>query len=223
MKKSLLTLLLLGALSACSQSDDTKQATPPSSSAAKVAEPSANPSAEKSSEQSSKSNSDDTSILNYKEKLDIAKIGLALHEAGFAEIANSGKEAEWNQRLANAKTNEDVQSVLREQLAIYRKGVEHLANKQMDSEQGKAVHEKLLGSFQGAQAVLEQMAVLDLTSPEGMVKANELTPKVKQHMQDLAQGMQMWVEMMKNNGFSPSEADENKLKEKLKELEEKIR
>lgn len=227
MKKSLLTLLLLGVLSACSQSDDTQKPTSPSSSATKVAAPSVNSSTEKSAEQpavqSDKANSDDAGILNYKEKLDIAKIGLALQEAGFAEAANNGKEAEWNQRLASAKSNEDVQSVLREQLAIYRKGAEYLASKQMDSTQGKAVHEKLLGSIQGAQAVLEKMITIDLASPEGVVQANELMPKVKQHMQDLAQGMQMWVEMMKNNGFSPSEADEAKLREKLKELEEKIR
>lgn len=227
MKKSLLTLLLFGTLSACSQSDEAKKPTPPSSpsssAAATVAEPSANQVTEKSEEKSDKANSDDAGILNYKEKLDIAKIGLALNEAGFSDAAKNNKEAEWNQRLANAKTNEDVQSVLREQLAIYRQGAENLASKQMDSEQGKAVHGKLLGSFQGAQAVLEKMATIDLTSPEGIVQANELMPKVKLHMQDLAQGMQMWVEMMKNNGFSPSEADEAKLKEKLKELEEKIR
>lgn len=223
MKKSLLTLLLLGALSACSQSsDDAKQSTPQpssSSSTAQVAEKSAEPSAAKSD----KANSDDAGILNYKEKLDIAKIGLALQEAGFHEIAKSNKEAEWNQRLANAKTNEDVQSVLREQLAIYRKGAEHLASKQMDSAQGKAAHEKILGGFQGVQAILEQVVTMDLMSPEGMTKLMEATPKINQHVQDLAQGMQIWMEMMKNNGFNPSQEDEANFKQKLKELEEKVR
>ncbi len=205
MKKSLLLLAMLTALSACSQSENT---TAPAQTATPVAKETSSPSG-------------DAGILNYKEKLDIAKLGLALQQSGLQEGAK--KEAEWNQRLNTAQTNADLQGVFAEQLSFYQKGEQALQPLQMESEQGKRVHEQMLRGFSGIREVLQTIQSLNFEKPEDAVKANDLMPKIKQYGMDVMQGMQGFVELMKANGMKPDGTSEAEFKQKVKEFEEKMK
>ena len=160
-------------------------------------------------------------ILNYQEKWDVAAIGLALQKSDMAQM--QGKEAEWNARLAQAKTDADIKAVLNEQLAAYRALNEALSGLEMKSESGKTVFAKMKSGTQGVQGVLEQLQKVDLMQPQGAVLANELTPKIKQHVQDIATGMSQWVDMMKANGFNINQQDEQAFQEKMKEIQEKLK
>lgn len=65
-----------------------------------------------------------------------------------------------------------------EQLAMYRNMEQAISGLEMSSAKGKEIHAKLKSGLPGMIAVLENYQKLDLASPEGMVKANALNPKV---------------------------------------------
>lgn len=161
------------------------------------------------------------SIANYKEKVDIATLTIALKKSGIAQM--QGKEAEWNTRLAQAKSDAEIKMVLQEQLNAYRRANEALAGLKMQSEQGKATYAQLKSGLQGTQDILERLQKVDLTQPQGTVLANELLPQIKQHGRDIVSGTIQLMEMMKTNGFDFNEQYEKAFQEEIKEAQEKLK
>lgn len=218
MKRNLLTATLLLVLAACSQEKAMeKGSVTPGTTTANVSKTA---SAVPITTSSSVPETDD-GILGYELKLDVARLALALSKT---EMKNAQhKEAEWNQRMAQAKNNADVQSVIAEQLALYRQAEETLQPVEMSSEQGKRIHGQMLGGFKGMREVLEKMQALDFDTPEALVQMQELAPRVKQHGHDLLASMQAWMTMMKENGFEPDATKEAEFNQKVQELEKKLK
>ena len=213
MKRLLISLLCTAALAACSDSsEDINQ------KAEKLAEKVASKQAQASS---SAAELRPENIANYDEKVDIYKIRLALEKAGVDKGLQ--KEAEWNQRLAVAKTDADVKSVLKEQLYAYRKGEQALSGLEMNSEKGRVIHRHLLNGFAGNATILESLQNLDLNSAEGIVVMNESIPKIQQYGMEIVQGMKLWVELMKANDQPMNAAAEKEIQEKMKEVEAKLK
>ncbi len=214
MKRLLISLLCTAALAACSDSsEDINQ------KAEKLAEKAATKQVQASS--SSAAELRPENIANYDEKVDVNKIGLALKKAGVDK--GQQKEAEWNQRLAAAKTDADVKSVLREQLDMYRQGQQVLSGLEMSSEKGRTIHTHLLNGFAGTVATLEPLQNLDLSSAEGIVVMNETMPKIRQYGMEIVQGMKLWMDLMKANNQPMDAAAEARFQEKMKELEPKLK
>ncbi|MCP1659294.1 hypothetical protein [Neisseria perflava] len=159
-------------------------------------------------------------IAHYEEKLDVAKISQALKNAGFEK--GEQKEAEWNRRLAAVTTNEEVQAVVRDQLMYYRQAEQELSAINTVSQQGTQVRQKMLNGFSGMCRILEIMQKLDMTSPEGAVQLNELNPKIKEYGTEIMQGLQLFVQLVKESGQSYNKKAEAKMQGKLKELEGKL-
>ena len=212
MKHLLISLLCAVALTACSDSENIDQ------KATKLAEKVANKQAHSSS---SRAELRSENIANYDEKVDVNKIGLALKKAGVDK--GQQKEAEWNQRLAAAKTDADVKSVLREQLDMYRQGQQVLSGLEMSSEKGRTIHTHLLNGFTGTVATLEPLQNLDLSSAEGIVVMNETMPKIRQYGMEIVQGMKLWMDLMKANNQPMDAAAEARFQEKMKEVEAKLK
>lgn len=219
MKKTFSITLLAMLLAACQQ--EPAQPSPAASTPQPVAASTTLSASEPQQLNKILTESETNNILNYQEKWDVAAIGLALQKSDMAQM--QGKEAEWNARLAQAKTDADIKAVLNEQLAAYRALNEALSGLEMKSESGKTVFAKMKSGTQGVQGVLEQLQKVDLMQPQGAVLANELTPKIKQHVQDIATGMSQWVDMMKANGFNINQQDEQAFQEKMKEIQEKLK
>ena len=214
MKRLLISLLCTAALAACSDSsEDINQ------KAEKLAEKAATKQVQASS--SSAAELRPENIANYDEKVDVAKIGLALKKAGVDK--GQQKEAEWNQRLAAAKTDADVKSVLKEQLDMYRQGQQVLSGLEMSSEKGRTIHTHLLNGFAGTVATLEPLQNLDLSSAEGIVVMNETMPKIRQYGMEIVQGMKLWMDLMKANNQPMDAAAEARFQEKMKEVEAKLK
>ena len=133
------------------------------------------------------------------------------------------KEAEWNQRLAAAKTDADVKSVLREQLDKHRQGQQVLSGSEMSSEKGRTIHPHLVNGFTGTVATLEPLQNLDLSSAEGIVVMNETMPKIRQYGMEIVQGMKLWMDLMKANNQPMDAAAEARFQEKMKEVEAKLK
>ena len=212
MKRLLISLLCTAALAACSDSsEDINQ------KAEKLAEKATT----KQVQASSATELRPENIANYDEKVDVNKIGLALKKAGVDK--GQQKEAEWNQRLAAAKTDADVKSVLREQLDMYRQGQQVLSGLEMSSEKGRTIHTHLLNGFAGTVATLEPLQNLDLSSAEGIVVMNETMPKIRQYGMEIVQGMKLWMDLMKANNQPMDAAAEARFQEKMKEVEAKLK
>ena len=212
MKRLLISLLCTAALAACSDSsEDINQ------KAEKLAEKAASKQVQTSS---SPAELRPENIANYDEKVDVNKIGLALKKAGVDK--GQQKEAEWNQRLAAAKTDADVKSVLREQLDMYRQGQQVLSGLEMSSEKGRTIHTHLLNGFTGTVATLEPLQNLDLSSAEGVVVMNESMPKIQQYGMEIVQGTKLWVDLMKANNQPMDAAAEARVQDKMKEVEGKL-
>ena len=210
MKHLLISLLCAVALTACSDSENINQ------KAEKLAEKAAT----KQVQASAAAEIRPENIANYDEKVDVAKIGLALKKAGVDK--GQQKEAEWNQRLAAAKTDADVKSVLKEQLDMYRQGQQVLSGLEMSSEKGRTIHTHLLNGFTGTVATLEPLQNLDLSSAEGVVIMNESMPKIQQYGMEIVQGTKLWVDLMKANNQPMDAAAEARFQEKMKEVEGKL-
>ena len=211
MKRLLISLFYTAALAACSDSEDINQ------KAEKLAEKATT----KQVQASSATELRPENIANYDEKVDVNKIGLALKKAGVDK--GQQKEAEWNQRLAAAKTDADVKSVLREQLDMYRQGQQVLSGLEMSSEKGRTIHTHLLNGFAGTVATLEPLQNLDLSSAEGIVVMNESMPKIRQYGMEIVQGMKLWMDLMKANNQPMDAAAEARFQEKMKEVEAKLK
>ena len=210
MKHLLISLLCAVALTACSDSENINQ------KAEKLAEKAAT----KQVQASAAAEIRPENIANYDEKVDVAKIGLALKKAGVDK--GQQKEAEWNQRLAAAKTDADVKSVLKEQLDMYRQGQQVLSGLEMSSEKGRTIHTHLLNGFTGTVATLESLQNLDLSSAEGVVVMNESMPKIQQYGMEIVQGTKLWVDLMKANNQPMDAAAEARFQDKMKEVEGKL-
>ena len=159
-------------------------------------------------------------IAGYDEKVDIHTIGMALEKAGVAQ--GQQKESEWNRRLAAAKNDADFKAVLNEQLHFYRQATDALSGLKMNSEKGRRIHEHLSGGFGGVTGMLETLQTIDLTSPEGMVTANAAKSQMQQYALDIAQGMQMWIDMMKENNYDIDKAAEAEFREKMQAVEKNV-
>lgn len=208
MKHFLLTCSFIVALAACSPSDSSSESTSTvahSTSAAASAQA---------------ASSSDESILNYKEKLDVARLAMALQKAGLQN--GQAKEAEWGRRMAAAKNNADMQAVFAEQLVMYREVENALQPLSMSSAQGKQIHVQMLRGFSGMRQVLEKIQSLNLDTPEGIVQINEMDGAIKNHGQDIMQSMMAMMAMMKANGFEPDAAKEAEFEQKVQELQQKL-
>lgn len=208
MKKTLFTLAMMGALAACSQEKST---TEPVASAASSA-----PAASVAGGQPVIV----AGMGTEQEKNDIEAVAKALKNGGMSDAGP--KEAEWNQRLAAAKNNADVQAVLAEQLAVYEKTEAELKAMQPQSEAGKQMHAQLLSGMGGVRAILAEMKTLDFDKAEAQAKTQQLKPKMQQHAQEVMVGMQGFVDLMKANGLQAGSAQEAHFNQKMDELKEKI-
>ncbi|XXQ68685.1 hypothetical protein ACKLNO_02135 [Neisseriaceae bacterium B1] len=160
-------------------------------------------------------------IANYAEKYDIAQFVLVAQKTGLAQ--GEQKASEWNTRLIGAKNNADAQAVFREQLAFYQDIETQLGALEMKSEQGKAMKAKILHGVAGIRGLLEQLQQVDLSKPEGLVIANETVAKFKPFAHDVAQGMQLFMDMMKNNGLNFDATNEAQIQEKLQQMKDLLK
>lgn len=213
MKRLLISLLCTAALAACSDSsEDINQ------KAEKLAEKAASKQVQTSS---SPAELRPENIANYDEKVDVNKIGLALKKAGVDK--GQQKEAEWNQRLAAAKTDADVKSVLREQLDMYRQGQQVLSGLEMSSEKGRVIHRHLLNGLTGATGLLENALNLDFNSAESGAVMDESALKMRQYGLEIVQGINLWMDLVKANNQPMDAATEAQFQEKMKEIEGKLK
>ena len=211
MKHLLISLLCAVALTACSDSENINQ------KAEKLAEKAAT----KQVQASAAAEIRPENIANYDEKVDVAKIGLALKKAGVDK--GQQKEAEWNQRLAAAKTDADVKSVLKEQLDMYRQGQQVLSGLEMSSEKGRVIHRHLLNGLTGATGLLENALNLDFNSAESGAVMDESALKMRQYGLEIVQGINLWMDLVKANNQPMDAATEAQFQEKMKEIEGKLK
>lgn len=196
--KILLSIVLISALTACQTETSAQQ----------------------SQQKSETKNIVDTllpeNVANYKEKYDIAQFMLVAAKSGMSE--GEEKEREWNARLTSAKSSADVKAIFRDQLAFYQGAETALTGMEMKSEQGKAMKAQLLRGVTGIRQILEQMLAVDFDTPEGVAKVNKLVAALIPHTEDVAQGMQVFMDMRKQNGFSDAKL-EAQFQEKVQQLE----
>lgn len=156
-------------------------------------------------------------IPYFNEKVDVRLIGKALEKAGARDWEE--KEVVWNSRLAAAKNNAEIQSVVAEQISMYRNAEQALSGLSMRTEKGKEVHDKLYRGFKGGALALAQVHKLDLTTVEGQVQMEQLNPEIQQAVVGVVGGMQLWVELMKESGHKLNAEQEAKFEREVKRLE----
>ena len=211
MKRLLISLLCTAALAACSSSGNINQ------KSVKLAD-------QEMAKQGQLSSSVELypeNVANYDEKVDAHKIDLALNKT----VVGKGqqKRAEWDQRFAAAKTDADFKSILKDQLYHYRQVQQALSSLEMSSEKGRVIHSHLTKGFSGAIRILESLHNVDLTSSEGITVENEVMPQLQQYMQEIMQGMKLWMDLQKANNQPMDAAAEARFQEKMKEMEAKLK
>lgn len=218
MKKSLFTLAIIAALAACSQEKPAETSATTATTTAATTNTAA--STATAAPATSSAPVFKEGVGKATEKADIVKLGEALKTSGMAGAAT--KEAEWNQRLANAKSAADVKAVLNEQLAMYQSAENALKPLQLETEKGKAVHTQLVSGLTGMREILQEMTAMDLESPAAQTKMQEITPKMQKQATDIMHAMQNFVGLMKANGLQEGSAAEAQFNQKMGELKEKI-
>ena len=116
----------------------------------------------------------------------------------------------------------DIRAVVADQLRHYRSGAEALAGLEMRSEQGREVHRNIKAGFDGMAGILQSLQTLDLDSAEGLVRMDEMSPQIIGYANQMMQGMQGWMDMMKKYHHVDKAAEE-KFKRKMREIQEMSR
>lgn len=211
MKKNIIATLIALAVTACSPADNHEKTQTIAEKPAAV---------QASQVQAAPFEVDTSKIEQFDEKVDTRTITMMFKKIGADKWDK--KEQEWNRRLAEAKTDADVQKIFAEQFEQFDKAAKALAQIEMKSEKGKQMHALLTSGFTGMAEATGALRHFKSSSPEDQVKLEALGPKIQQHAREVMQGMQLYMDLMKEVGVKLSPEDEAKIAEKMKEANQKI-
>ena len=162
MKSFILSVLLLTALSACSQAPDT--------SSQKTAETqvvdenhNANPTQASTAGSDAQHHTQKSDELKKAELADAKKITQAISLISPKEFDK--KDAQWQAQVNTATTNAQVQAVLFEQRQLYEQIKQRLEQVQPQTMRGRQIHQQALNGINGMISSYHKLASYDLIDP----------------------------------------------------------
>lgn len=144
---------------------------------------------------------------------DLISIAGALKDAGF----HPNLEAEYQQRISQAKNEEDVRGVLRDQLALTEKTAPKLKALKLKSDEGRSIQNKLAGGFEKMGNGLRTAINADFNSQSTMLSAQN---DMRAGGQDILAGMQEFATVAKAQGLN---LDETLFQDKIQGLKESLK
>ena len=144
---------------------------------------------------------------------DLISIAGALKDAGF----HPNLEAEYRQRISQAKNEEDVRGVLRDQLALTEKAAPKLKALKLKSDEGRSIQNKLAGGFEKMGNGLRTAINADFNNQSTMLSAQN---DMRAGGQDILAGMQEFATVAKTHGLN---LDETLFQDKIQGLKESLK
>ena len=142
--------------------------------------------------------------LKKAELADVELITEALKKSGFDKAEQ--KEAEWRTRLATATTNDELQAVMREQMALMDAGAREMEVLSLQTVKGKGIQTKMVSGFKSASAGYQKLTTFDLTDPATEAQAAVIMEDVMKSMADVIAGLEQYIEIgRENNKFNDKE------------------